>query len=83
VSGKALVYRFENESYGRTVSPRHMLGTIDAIRALGGKPLLSTKREVEVEELEGGFYFESFNPNDVREDMKVEDRRIRVDIEPA
>jgi hypothetical protein len=81
VDGKALVYRFENESYGRKVSPRRMLGTVEAIRGLGGIPILSTRREVDRAKLEHGFYFESFEGSGVREDMKVEDRRIRVDFE--
>jgi hypothetical protein len=58
-----------------------MLGTVEAIRGLGALPILSTRREVDPGKLEAGFYFERFNGSDVREDMKVEDRRIRVDIE--
>src|SRR5436309_10498784 len=56
VTRKALVYRFETESYGRKVSPRHMLGTVEAIRGLGALPILSSRREIDPGKLEGGFY---------------------------
>ena len=81
--GKAVVYRFENESCGRRVSPRHMLGTLDAIAGLGALPLLDTRREVDASALEAGFLFESFNAIEPPQVVDIASRRMRVDNELA
>jgi hypothetical protein len=76
---KAIVYRFESESWGRKVSPRHMLGTLDAIAGLGGLPLLNTAREVDVSALEAGFLFESFNAAEPAAALDISSRRMHAD----
>ena len=78
---KAVVYRFESESCGRKVSPRHMLGTLDAIAGLGALPLLDTRREVDVSALEAGFLFESFNAAEPARVLDTASRRIHVDAD--
>ena len=80
---KTVVYRFESESCGRKVSPRHMLGTLDAIAALGARPLLDSSREVDPATLEAGFLFEPFNAAEPGPAPDTASRRIRVDAEPA
>jgi hypothetical protein len=75
---KAVVYRFESESCGRRVSPRHMLGTLEAIAGLGGLPLLESRREVDVAALEGGFLFEPFNAIEPPQVVDIASRRMRV-----
>jgi hypothetical protein len=77
----AVVYRFENESCGRKVSPRHMLGTLEAIAALGGLPLLDTRREVDVTALEAGFLFEPFNAAEPAIPLDSARRRMHVDAD--
>jgi hypothetical protein len=74
----AVVYRFENESCGRRVSPRHMLGTLEAIAGLGGLPLLETRREVDVSALEAGFLFEAFNAIEPPQVVDIASRRMHV-----
>ena len=81
--GKAVVYRFENESCGRRVSPRHMFGTLEAIRSLGGLPLLETRREVDAAALEAGFLFEPFNAIEPPQVVDIASRRMRVGNEAA
>jgi hypothetical protein len=76
---KAVVYRFESVSWGRTVSPRHMLGTLEAIAALGGLPLLDTAREVDPKSLEAGFLFEPFNAAEPAVAIDIATRRMHVD----
>ena len=75
---RAVVYRFESESWGRKVSPRHMLGTLEAIAALGALPLLDTAREVDVTALEAGFLFESFNAAEPAVALDSASRRMHV-----
>jgi hypothetical protein len=81
VARKTVVYRFESESYGRKVSPRHMLGTLDAIAALGAMPLLDTRREVDVTALEAGFLFEPFNAAQPVQVLDIASRRMHVDAD--
>jgi hypothetical protein len=80
---KTVVYRFENESCGRRVSPRHMLGTLEAIASLGALPLLDTRREVDPGALEAGFLFESFNAIEPPQVVDIASRRMRVGRETA
>jgi len=81
LKSKAVVYRFESESCGRRVSPRHMLGTLEAIAALGALPLLDTRREVERSLLESGFLFEPFNTIEPPRVVDIATRRMRTDHE--
>lgn len=59
---KVTVYRFSRVADGREISPRHMMGTPEAIALLDGcRPISSSARIVDVKLLEGGFFFESTN----------------------
>jgi len=59
MSTKVTVYRFRRLDAGREISPRHMMGTPEAIGLLEGcVPILESAREIEGKLLEGGFYFE-------------------------
>ena len=78
---KTVVYRFESESCGRKVSPRHMLGTLDAIARLGAIPLLDTRREVDPGTLEAGFLFEPFNAAEPSRAVDIASRRMHVDAD--
>lgn len=78
MEGKAVVYRFEAVSWGRKVSPRHMFGTLDAIAALGGLPLMATAREVDASALEAGFLFEPFNAPEPAVALDTASRRMHV-----
>jgi hypothetical protein len=78
---KSVVYRFESESCGRKVSPRHMLGTLEAIAKLGATPLLETRREVDAGVLEAGFLFEPFNAVEPARVLDIASRRIHVDAD--
>lgn len=78
---KTVVYRFESESCGRKVSPRHMLGTLEAIAGLGAIALLDTRREVDPRALEAGFLFESFNAAEPAHGLDSASRRIHVDAD--
>lgn len=78
---KSVVYRFESESCGRKVSPRHMLGTLEAIAGLGAIPLLDTRREVEPGALEAGFLFEPFNALEPARVADTASRRMHVDAD--
>ena len=78
---RSVVYRFESESCGRKVSPRHMLGTLEAIAGLGAIPLLDTRREVDAGVLEAGFLFEPFNALEPARVVDTASRRIHVDAD--
>jgi hypothetical protein len=58
MSRKVTVYRFIRELPDRTVSPMYMAGTLEAIEALGGVPIVESARDVEAKLLDGGFYYE-------------------------
>ncbi len=59
MSTKITVYRFRRVVDGREISPRHMMGTPEAIALLDGcTPISESARVVEGKLLEGGFYFE-------------------------
>jgi len=81
VAHKSVVYRFESESCGRKVSPRHMLGTLEAIARLGAMPLLDTRREVDPGVLEAGFLFEPFNSAEPARVIDSASRRMHVDAD--
>jgi hypothetical protein len=81
VDRKAYVFRFVSESCGRKVSPRHMLGTLEAIAALGARALPETRREVDVTALEAGFLFESFNAAEPVRSLDSASRRMHVDAD--
>jgi len=81
VAHKSVVYRFESESCGRKVSPRHMLGTLEAIARLGAMPLLDTRREVDPGVLEAGFLFEPFNSVEPARVIDSASRRMHVDAD--
>jgi hypothetical protein len=81
VAHKTVVYRFETESCGRKVSPRHMLGTLEAISALGAMPLLDTRREVDPGVLEAGFLFEPFNAAEPVRALDTASRRMHVEAD--
>ena len=56
------VYRFCRIAEGREISPRHMMGTLEAIAMLADcRPISASARIVDVKLLEGGFFFESTN----------------------
>jgi hypothetical protein len=62
VSTKVTVYRFCRTTEGREISPRHMMGTLEAIALLKDcKPLSTSARIVDVKLLESGFFFEATN----------------------
>jgi hypothetical protein len=62
VSTKVTVYRFSRIADGREISPRHMMGTLEAVATLEGcQPISASARVVDVKLLEGGFFFESTN----------------------
>jgi len=81
VAHKSVVYRFESESCGRKVSPRHMLGTLEAIAGLGAIALLDTRREVDQKVLEAGFLFEPFNAAEPARVLDIASRRMHVDAD--
>jgi len=59
MSTKVTVYRFRQVAHGREISPKHMLGTLEAIALLDGcKPILASARNIDAKLLESGFYFE-------------------------
>jgi hypothetical protein len=62
VSTKVTVYRFCRIAEGREISPRHMMGTLEAIGMLDDcRPISASARIVDAKLLEGGFFFESTN----------------------
>ena len=62
VGTKVTVYRFCRIADGREISPRHMMGTLEAISMLPDcRPIPLSARIVDVKLLEGGFFFESTN----------------------
>lgn len=62
MSTKVTVYRFCRFADGREISPRHMMGTLEAIATLAGcRPIAASARIVDAKLLEGGFFFESTN----------------------
>jgi hypothetical protein len=70
MENKIVVYRFTRRVHEQDVSPQLMWGTPDAISALNGcSPLDGSQREVTVESIEGGFYFEALDIPD----LKIED----------
>ena len=59
---KVTVYRFSRIADGREISPRHMMGTLEAIAMLADcRPIPASARIVDAKLLEGGFFFESTN----------------------
>jgi len=59
MSKKIAVYRFRRFLDGREISPRHMLGTPEAIGRLDRCSVLwDSARIVDAKLLESGFYFE-------------------------
>lgn len=59
MSRKVTVYRFRRFVDGREISPRHMMGTPEAIADLDRCAVIwDTARIVESKLLESGFYFE-------------------------
>ena len=59
MSTKVTVYRFRRFLDGREISPRHMMGTPEAIALLDRCSVIwDTGRIVEAKLLESGFYFE-------------------------
>lgn len=62
MSTKVTVYRFCRIADGREISPRHMMGTLEAIAMLDDcRPISTSARIVDAKLLEGGFFFESTN----------------------
>jgi hypothetical protein len=62
VSTKVTVYRFCRITEGREISPRHMMGTLEAIALLKDcKPLSTSARIIDVKLLESVFFFEATN----------------------
>ena len=69
MSTKVTVYRFRRIAQGREISPRHMMGTLEAIALLDAcKPILTTARIIDAKLLESGFYFEDAKSNFTRID---------------
>jgi len=59
MSTKVTVYRFRRIVQGREISPRHMMGTLEAIALLDDcRPIPTSARIVDGKLLESGFYFE-------------------------
>lgn len=59
MSRKVTVYRFRRFLDGREISPRHMMGTPEAIAQLDRcSVILESARIVDAKLLESGFYFE-------------------------
>lgn len=59
MSRKVAVYRFRRFVDGREISPRHMMGTPEAIAGLDRCAVIwDSARMVEAKLLESGFYFE-------------------------
>lgn len=63
VSTKVTVYRFCRIAVdGREISPRHMMGTLEAISLLADcRPISTSARIVDAKLLESGFFFEATN----------------------
>jgi hypothetical protein len=64
MSTKVTVYRFKRIIGGRVISPRNMLGTVEAILSLGdGEVDIGSARIVDAKLLEAGFLFEDTATN--------------------
>jgi len=69
MSTKVTVYRFRRIAQGREISPRHMMGTLEAIALLDScRPILTSARIIDAKLLESGFYFEDAKSNFTRID---------------
>jgi hypothetical protein len=69
MSTKVTVYCFRRVVQGRVISPRHMMGTLEAIGLLDScKPILVSARIIDAKLLESGFYFEDAKSNFTRID---------------